>query len=380
MEQSLWLLLTLSLRGTLAGDWLVHLPSKPVCAVTGSSVVLPCSYDYPRSSNEPGQDEEIMQTAVSSEMWCLEHSRCVTESYVFHSDGIFPHPSYHNRVQYLGDPGSQNCSLRISDLRQSDSGTYVFYIVTNHTTQKMPEQRGVQLLVADSPIGVAAAASPSSDITEGHTLRLSCCSPTASPETLFKWYKDTATSSGQTWDISQVSEADSGRYYCQMQTGESLSNSAPLDINVQYPPRKTIITITERPGEGHPVTLTCSSDANPPVRWFTWYQDAACLPTATSSIYAATTSAATVQKSLSSTNITTDREGHHCCVARNKHGSQLYIITLEGSDESTDGWMILTGVIIAILLTIVAVFVFYMLRRKKSSSHQSYVLTETTVS
>lgn len=68
--------------------------------------------------------------------------------YVFHSESILLDPAYSNRVEYLGTPGTKNCSLRISDVRQSDSGTYVFYVITNHPTQKMPEQSGVQLLVA----------------------------------------------------------------------------------------------------------------------------------------------------------------------------------------------------------------------------------------
>lgn len=68
--------------------------------------------------------------------------------YVFHSDGILQDPAYSNRVEYLGTPGSKNCSLKISDVRESDSGAYVFYIITDHPTQKMPEQSGVQLLVA----------------------------------------------------------------------------------------------------------------------------------------------------------------------------------------------------------------------------------------
>ncbi|KAM7382555.1 hypothetical protein PAMP_002281 [Pampus punctatissimus] len=161
MAQSCWLLLTFSLTGILASDWSVNLPSGPICAVIGSSVVLPCSYDYPQSSNgtrgegrlstgESGGAVGGQQYKVLSVMWCLEESRCITPRYVFHSDRVFPDPSYQNRVQYLGEPGTKNCSLRISDLRQSDSGTYVFYLITSHPTQKMPEQSGIQLLVAET--------------------------------------------------------------------------------------------------------------------------------------------------------------------------------------------------------------------------------------
>ncbi|KAK1905100.1 Sialic acid-binding Ig-like lectin 12, partial [Dissostichus eleginoides] len=80
----------------------------------------------------------------------LAHKPCNVR-YVFHSAGILPHPSYQNRVEYL-QPGTKNCSLRISDLRKSDSGAYVFYLITSHRTQKMPEQKGVQLLVAGGNI------------------------------------------------------------------------------------------------------------------------------------------------------------------------------------------------------------------------------------
>ncbi|KAF3840098.1 hypothetical protein F7725_018815 [Dissostichus mawsoni] len=58
---SCWLLLTLSLKGVLAGDWSVSLPSNPISAVIGSSVVLPCSYDFPSSEAEgrlSAQEEE----------------------------------------------------------------------------------------------------------------------------------------------------------------------------------------------------------------------------------------------------------------------------------------------------------------------------------
>lgn len=126
-------------------------------------------------------DGEVQQYTVLSEMWCLGNGRCITPkyslrakkkknfpsvqqrirkilikrpnlflclSYVFHSAGILPEPSFQGRVDYLGRPGTKNCSLRISDLRESDSGTYVFYLITDHPTEKMPDQSGIQLLVA----------------------------------------------------------------------------------------------------------------------------------------------------------------------------------------------------------------------------------------
>ncbi|KAF1387589.1 hypothetical protein PFLUV_G00081430 [Perca fluviatilis] len=397
---SCWLLLTLSLKGILAGDWSVGLPSSPICAVIGSSVVLPCSYDYPQSSNETkeegrlssqGGGEEGQKYKVLSEMWCLEDSRCITPRYVFHSDGVFPDPSYQSRVEYLGQPGTKNCSLRISDLKQSDSGTYVFYLITSHPTQKMLEQSGTQLLVTDSSSAVTVSASPSSDITEGGALRLACCSPAASPQARYRWYRSTSTSprhTGQVWNISEVTSDDSGSYYCQIQTGEKVQNSTMLLVDVEYSPQNTAVSVSPA-GElqdGLPVTLTCSSDANPPVRTFTWYQGKACLSTADKSFHRARQSTATPTgrgPTLSSANITTQEYGQHCCVARNRHGSQTDTVTLKGSrattpSDSSGFRLMLIGVTIVVLLAIVAIVAILLTRRRKSSRHQSYVLTETT--
>ncbi|KAK2910531.1 carcinoembryonic antigen-related cell adhesion molecule 8 [Channa argus] len=402
MSQSCWLLLTLSLslKGIIAGDWSVHLPDSPICAVIGSSVVLPCSYDYPQSANNTsGEGQLSAQTGgvegqeykVLSEMWCLEESRCITPRYVFHSAAIFPEPSYQNRVQYLGQPGTKNCSLRISDLRRSDSGTYVFYLITNHPTEKMPEQRGIQLLVADSPTAVTSSAHAMSDITEGATLRLACCSPAATSTTLFRWYKSTSTSpshTGLVWYVSQVTSNDSGAYYCQIRTGEKIQNSRILAIDVQYAPRNTVVSVSPL-GELHnklPVTLTCSSDANPPVQLFTWYQGEACLPTADKSFHQARQSLTTPtgrNLTISSVTITAEEKGQHCCVARNRHGSQTSTITLRdfkttSASEYSDSRVVLIGVTIVLLLAIIAVVAVLLKRKQGTSSRQSYALAETT--
>ncbi|XP_076006594.1 cell adhesion molecule CEACAM6 isoform X1 [Genypterus blacodes] len=389
----IWLLLTLSLKGILAGDWSVHLPAHPICAVIGSSVVISCSYDYPQSSNETrregqataestagvqGAGEEEQQYKVLSEMWCLEESRCITPSYVFHSAGIFPDPSFHNRVEYLGKPGTKNCSLRISELREVDSGTYVFYLITSHPTQKMPEQRGIQLLVAGSSSSVSVLASPSSDITEGTALRFTCCSPAANPNSHFRWYKNNVTPrhAGQVWSMSDIASEASGSYYCQVQTAEKVQNSTVLTVDVQYAPRNTCVSGSptgEQPVK-LPVTLTCSSDANPPVQTYTWYHGSVCPSTAGISFHQGREVLATPTGTGQTLSI--DEYGPHCCIASNKHGSQMSTVTL--SDSSGEKTLVI-GLIIAALVVValMALAAFIMKRRKRSSRHHTYALTET---
>ncbi|XP_034031204.1 B-cell receptor CD22-like [Thalassophryne amazonica] len=390
------LVITASVKGILAGNWSVFLAVGPICAVIGSSVIIPCSYDYPQSSGTEGRSftkttaagqVEDQQYKVLSVMWCLEEGRCITPSYVFHSDGIFPDLSYQNRVEYLGVPGTKNCSLRISNLRQSDTGTYMFYLITNHPTEKMLEQSGIQLLVADSPSAVMASASPSDDITEGVALRLACCSPAAGPEAHVRWFQNTSATSkhsGVVWNVGEVTADFSGKYFCQIQTGGDTQDSPVLNIDVQYSPRHTSVAISPvtNQDQGRPVTLTCSSNANPTVHTYTWYHGAACLATSGISFSQGRQSAAEdagAGWTLSSINVSADHHGQHCCVARNRHGSQTstVAVNLSSVSKSSGSHVVAVGVTVAGLLAIIGIIIFIKMRNRRTSGHQSYVLTET---
>ncbi|MFT7800681.1 sialic acid-binding Ig-like lectin 14 [Arapaima gigas] len=136
---SLWLGVwtVLILPGVVPSEWNVRLPGGTIYASTGSAVVIPCSFTYPDSP----------RYTVLSVMWCLNQGRCITPRYVYHNKGIFPEPAFLGRVRYLGDMKG-NCTLSITDLRPSDSGTYVFRFITDDPVEKLPEQAGVALCVS----------------------------------------------------------------------------------------------------------------------------------------------------------------------------------------------------------------------------------------
>lgn len=125
----------------LSVSWVVHVPAGPLHGDINSTIVLPCSYDFPEGS-PTGPHYKVL-----SEMWCLGQNHCITQRYVYHSAGIFPEPAYLGRVEYLGRLGSRNCSLRISRLRMYDSGVYVFRFITDHPKDKLPGQTGIKLEV-----------------------------------------------------------------------------------------------------------------------------------------------------------------------------------------------------------------------------------------
>lgn len=368
-----WMFVSVFLRGIIAGDWSVNVPLQ-ICALKGSSVVLPCSYDFPQ-----GRDGQEIQ--VKSEMWCLGNDRCITPRYIYHSAGILLEPSYRGRVEYLGNIGSKNCSLKISGLQESDSGTYVFYLITNHTTEKMPAQRGLQLLVSGSPSNISVLAGPSPVVVEGESVTLSCC--ILGPHDEVQWLKSSSSEPkhrGAEWTIRKAKDEDSGRYYCQVRTKDQVHKSQELLLDVQYPPRNIKISASPpvETEEGRPVTLNCSSEANPPVLTYNWYRGAACDSGADTSSYKSVQSSATVigeGLTISRISVSSEPSEVHCCVSRNRHGSQRSSIQV---GTSSGGRMVLLGVTIAVLLAIIAIIAFVMKRRKKSSRNQSYALAPTT--
>lgn len=359
--------------GILSDDWSINIPSQ-ICAAKGSSVVLPCSYDFPQSKD--GQEIQ-----VKSEMWCLGDQRCITQRYIYHSAGILLESAYLRRVQYLGESGSKNCSLKISGLRESDSGTYVFYLITNHTTEKMPAQRGLQLLVSGSRSEIPVTAGPSPVREEGQFVTLSCCSP--GPNAVVQWFKSSSSElkyRGAEWTISKVTKEDSGGYYCQVEAEGQVQKSKELLLDVQYSPRNTNISLSlpEHTEEGHSAILTCRSEANPPVLTYTWYKGAACASGADTSVFKYVQSSATATEghlSLSTIRINLDPNEVHCCVSRNRHGTQKSSVSTP--PESNTGKLVILGVTIAVLLAIILIIVCIVKRRKKSSRNQSYALAPT---
>lgn len=94
-------------------------------------------------------------------------------------------------------------------------------------------------------------------------------------------------------------------------------------------PRNTAISVSPA-GDGLPVTLTCSSDANPPVHTYAWYRGEACLPSADKSSHPARRSKAVgAGRGRTLSRVTAEGYGEHCCVARNTHGSQTDAVTLQ---------------------------------------------------
>nr|XP_029502687.1 Down syndrome cell adhesion molecule-like protein 1 [Oncorhynchus nerka] len=91
--------------------WSVTYTHQSICALKGSTVDISCSYTYPSY-------HEIKQA-----FWFTKWSGMDAED-------LSSVPGYEGHIEYLGDKES-DCTLRITDLRLSDSAGYRFRFITS---------------------------------------------------------------------------------------------------------------------------------------------------------------------------------------------------------------------------------------------------------
>lgn len=102
-------------------------PSR-VCGPKGSTVFLHCSYDY--TEKQDGRATQVQET-----FWVVGDG-----AVDLRRDG-----RYSGRVEY--DCYDRRCTLKISDLRESDSAVYRFRFTTNQPNGEYTGSSGVALSV-----------------------------------------------------------------------------------------------------------------------------------------------------------------------------------------------------------------------------------------
>ncbi|KAG5278050.1 hypothetical protein AALO_G00094640 [Alosa alosa] len=110
------------------------------------------------------------------------------------------------------------------------------------------------------------------------TCRVTNCPPGGSTYS-FTWSKDGHPVEekqiiNNQLQLHPVTYEDEGNYTCAVRGHEGHPSPAHM-LNVQYSPRNTVVSRnpSNETLEGDSVTLTCSSDANPPVENYTWFKD-----------------------------------------------------------------------------------------------------------
>ncbi|XP_041959252.1 HEPACAM family member 2-like isoform X1 [Alosa sapidissima] len=258
-----------------------------ICALTGSSVLLTCSYTLPQNYY-------------------------FGAGYWYKTDGqkhVTLVKASETRVKY--DYNSPECSVMINNLIPSDSGVYEYRIMAPSFTY-LQGKYGVTLSVTDLHVLLTAGT-----VTEGGNVTLTCdtnCKQKA--DITFIWYKNTQPTRhraiNNTLHLNPVSSEDAGSYSCAFR-GHEQHRSPDTALDVRYAPRNTAVLVDHH-GEivlGESVNLTCRSDANPPVHTYTWYRK---MGTQISLLGGG--------QSYVVANISYETSGLYYCVAQNSVGEQ----------------------------------------------------------
>ncbi|XP_041961017.1 B-cell receptor CD22-like isoform X2 [Alosa sapidissima] len=203
-----------------------------------------------------------------------------------------------------------NNQLQLHPVTYEDEGNYTC-AVRGHEGHPSPAH---MLNVQYSPKETTVHIDPSGQLVEGSQVNLTCSSK-ANPPAKYTWYKssragDLMVGEGAIFTFDRLALDDKGLYLCTATNDIGHQNSAKFELSVSYSPRNTVVSRnpSNETLEGDSVTLTCSSDANPPVENYTWFKVNESTPVGSGQQYRIT-------------NIRYKDGGEYYCEARNEIGS-----------------------------------------------------------
>ncbi|XP_053085269.1 sialoadhesin [Pangasianodon hypophthalmus] len=255
--------------------WSVTYSPQTICSLIGSSVDIHSYYTFPHHYK------------VTEVFWFIKKQADAVD--------VREDEEYWGRVQYT-QSSQNNCSLRITNLRERDAQTYrfSFYIGWNNYIG----QPGVSLSVTDLKVTVSDWGI--------WQVKLSCVTTcTLSNNPTYVWYKNGQLFTDQDRNELYVESEDAGSYSCSVRGHEELRSPAV------YSPKNTIAEVLSsgETVEGDTVTLSCSSDANPPVLTYSWFKQIADADTLL-----------TTGQNYSISNISSQHSGLYYCTAHNQLG------------------------------------------------------------
>ncbi|XP_049325988.1 B-cell receptor CD22-like [Astyanax mexicanus] len=217
-------------------------------------------------------------------------------------------PDYSGRVECLTD-NKTYYSLKLSNVTRKDEHKYNFRIKADEK-KKWIGKPGVALSVTELHVE-----SPG-EVTEGVSAVLTCKTTCSLTDPTFIWYKDgrplttEMIQKNQQLHLQTVSSEDAGSYSCAVRGSEHLPSTAQT-LRVRHTPKSVSVSISPSGGivEGSSVTLTCSSDGDPPVENYTWFKDGGDSPVGSG-------------QSFSIISITVNHTGLYYCEAQNAVGVQ----------------------------------------------------------
>ncbi|KAL6481969.1 hypothetical protein MHYP_G00100490 [Metynnis hypsauchen] len=200
---------------------------------------------------------------------------------------------------------SSTDQLHLQPVSREDAGRYLCAVLGQNLLS--PE---VPLNVRYGPKNISVSISPSGEIVEGSSVNLTCSSDANPRVQNYTWFKGTSlVTKRETYTMKKISSVDSGEYKCKCSNEHGEKYSAALTLNVLYPPKSVSVSISPSGEivEGSSVTLSCSSDANPPVE-YNWFKG---------------TSLVAKGETYTMEKISSVDSGEYKCRSSNEHGENL---------------------------------------------------------
>ncbi|XP_027140720.1 B-cell receptor CD22 isoform X3 [Larimichthys crocea] len=317
-----WTLALLFLSGALCREMKVKYQLGPICAVKGSSVVIPCSYDYPKEHK------------VKEVLWGHEKYNIYDGPFLFNSTM----KNTTSRFQYIGDK-EHNCSFLIHQVENNDKGKYAFRFITDQ--DKCTGIYGSTLKVVDLKVSLAKL-SGSRSFKEGDSVNMTCTNSCddGHRSSIFTWLKNgEPIHEGPVLYLSNISSTNNGNYTCSLKT-QRATPSEVINIDVEYGPKNTsvsIVPLKEVDGSSY-FKLICTSNANPPVENYTWFkidENDNLIEVGNQSV------------------ISISHGGQYLCSATNKHGSQNSPVIVKNKEPFNRGLLLIPTVAVLLIVTTV---------------------------
>uniref|UniRef100_A0A3B4BZ13 Ig-like domain-containing protein n=1 Tax=Pygocentrus nattereri TaxID=42514 RepID=A0A3B4BZ13_PYGNA len=270
---------------SFGAEWSVKYNQQEICALKGSTVFMNGTFTHPEG------------LTVKETFWGKHTGEELTD--------LSKDPDYSGRVEFLTDD-QKHFSLKLSDVIKRDEHQFCFRIKTNVEKERWVGTPGVQLRLTELHVEAPE------EVTEGQTADLTC-KTTYSLTDPFIWYKNgrpltTKTIKNNQLHLQTVGSEDAGSYSCAVGGSQHL-NSTAHSLRVRYPLKRVSVSISPSGEivEGSSVTLTCSSDGNPPVKIYTWFKGSASVGEG---------------KTYSIPNIRSEDSGEYTCQSRNDRGER----------------------------------------------------------